>query len=320
MSISTKIGLHIIGGASVPLGRPAVVKLVDVSSGYVAQVRQQAGPDTLIVVRWTQAEQHLSEPLESARGWCYHRGDQIVQMMDYGPIAFEGYNEVADQQAAEYCRFEVERIEILHSWGASAVVGNFSVGTPHESKWPLYQPMLDAMGPGDYLGLHEYWTDAQDILNPWHVCRFALPDVAPYLKGIPIIITECGRDRIEDHGMPESRWGYPGWKAGPNLMASQYMAELRQVGAKYAAYPNVAGACVFAVGNDPRWANYDVREIWPYVIQQYDAEPVEPEPEPTGAWAVKSQLEDEFDGERWRFTVEKWEDHDEPDGDCSARV
>jgi len=53
-------------------------------------------------------------------------------------------------------------------------------------------------------------------------------------------------------------------------------------------------------------------------LQGYRA--AEPEPEPTGAWAVKSQLEDEFDGERWRFTVEKWEDHDEPDGDCSARV
>jgi len=41
--------------------------------------------------------------------------------------------------------------------------------------------------------------------------------------------------------------------------------------------------------------------------------------EPTGAWAVKSQLEDKFDGERWRFTVEKWEaHHDDVGGDAAS--
>jgi len=321
MTMWRGMGLQIIGGSDVILGKPKVVKLVDPSVEFVREIRGKVGPDRLIVVRWRLAWQPLDAPTQRGTLWVAQHAARMAAMAQYGPIAFEGYNEIADEQAEAYCSFEVARLREMRALGFPAVVGNFSVGTPREDVWPLYQPMLDAMRAGDCLGLHEYWTDARDILNPWHVCRFALPDVAPYLKGIPIIITECGRDRIEDHGMPESRWGYPGWKADPNLMASQYMAELRQVGAKYATYTDVVGACVFTVGNDSRWANYDVREIWPYVVQLYDAEPVEPEPEPTGAWAVKSQLEDEFDGERWRFTVEKWEaHHDEPDGDCSVRV
>ena len=50
-----KLGLHILGGTSVGLGRPRLVKLVDVSVAYVAQVRAAVGPDCLIIVRWVQA-------------------------------------------------------------------------------------------------------------------------------------------------------------------------------------------------------------------------------------------------------------------------
>lgn len=291
MSISTKIGLHIIGGASVPLGRPAVVKLVDPSSGYVAQVRQQVGPDTLIVVRWTQAEQHLSEPLESARGWCYYHGDQIVQMMDYGPIVFEGYNEVADQQAAEYCRFEVERIEILHSWGASAVVGNFSVGTPDLPTWAAYQTMLDAMGPGDFIGLHEYWADWESLHNIYHVRRFLR---VPELAGKRIIITECGRDVVEGRGQP-------GWKRS-DMHWGSYFAELAELGRLYDACPQVVGACVFTVGGFG-WGDFDVSEIWPHVVAGYaEPEPVEP---PAERWEFVDAFEFDAGDEHLRSTIER---------------
>lgn len=298
MSISRKIGLHIEGGFSGPLVSPTgvaptVVKLVNVSPEYVAQVRREVGPDTLIVVRWTEAEQHLDNPEARARWWYERHMDSLLPMMRYGPVAFEGYNEIADDRAEQYCRFEVARMQHLHTVGANAVLGNFSVGTPDFPIWDKYQPMLDAMRDSDYLGLHEYWADWESLHNTYHVRRFQR---VPELFGRRIVITECGRDVVEGRGAP-------GWKRS-DMRVDSYMAELAKLGDLYDGDPQVVGACVFGVGGWG-WADYDVSEIWPHVVAQYGA----PEPEePSGRWVqVDGAITEWTDGDvLYRTRTERW--------------
>jgi len=281
MTISRKVGLHIIGGTSVPLGHPAMVKLVDCSPEYVAQVRKQMKPDTLIVVRWVEAEQPLDDPERNAQSWFDRRYWVMERMWPAKPIAFEGYNEVADMQAEAYCRFEVERLRLMVG---NAAVGNFSVGTPDLPIWETYRPMLDMMGESDYLGLHEYWSHQPDLVNPYHVRRFRM---APELTGKRLVITECGRDVVEGHGRP-------GWKL--TCSADEYLMDLRKLGELYDECPQVLGACVFTVGG--KWGDFDVTDIWPRVVAEYET--LQPSPV---RWAV--EMQDTFDNGQRRVTIER---------------
>ncbi len=255
-----KIGPHIEGGTSIALGKPPVVKLVNVSAAYVRQVRTLVGPEPLIVVRWIETEQPLDNPQVRAGQWMARRTSEMMAMADYGRdrnIAWESYNEIGDSQAAAYCAFERERLAAMHSAGLRSVVGNWSVGTPDLPTWATYQPLLDALHDSDYLGLHEYWVDGADIGNVWHCGRWQL---VPALAGRPIVITECGRDRVEGRGAA-------GWRrtCGPQT----FLNDLRQYDALLARYPNVVGACVYTMGQyASEWAPFDVGSIWPQIVAE----------------------------------------------------
>jgi hypothetical protein len=56
------LGLQIIRGTAVGLGRPRIVKLVDCDLEYKRQVRELVGPDCIIVARWTDGG-HLLGPI-----------------------------------------------------------------------------------------------------------------------------------------------------------------------------------------------------------------------------------------------------------------
>lgn len=262
-----KLGLHIIEGFDGAIGRPRLVKLVDVSADYVRQVRAQVGPECLIIVRWYEPEQPLGAG--RAAGWFGRRLGAMRAMSAYGPIAFEGYNEVPDSHAEAYCQFEVERLGLMHSDGLHAVVGNFSVGTPDLPTWATYRPMLDAMRPGDLLGLHEYWSDRGDLDNHWHVGRWRL---VPELDGIPIVVTECGRDVVEGQGKS-------GWKQ--TASADEFLGDLREYNTLLMGHGNVLGACVFTGGRIyDQWRDFDVNDLWPRVVAKYTNVSPKPQPKP----------------------------------------
>lgn len=258
-----KLGLHIIGGYSGALGVPRVIKLVDVSPEYVREVRQQMGRRTVIVVRWVEAAQPLDDPPARAREW-FARHEKDMQAMAAGDsnTAFEGYNEVDVGKAEHlpaaraYCAFELERLRLMQEANLKSVVGNFSVGHPHESLWPAFEPMLRAMRPGDYLGLHEYWETPAELDDRWICGRWARPEISRYLRGVPIIVTECGR-------------GAGGWQASasPEL----YLQELEKYHAILEASPNVVGATVFTVGGHG-WKSYDPDQLWSQVVGRYREE------------------------------------------------
>jgi hypothetical protein len=121
----------------------------------------------------------------------------------------------------------------------------------------------------DLVGLHEYWSDYADIGNRWHCGRWTM---APELGGKPIVVTECGRDIVEQHGQA-------GWQR--SCTAAEYMADLRCYSRLLDAYPNVVGATVYQVGAiDPKWKPFDVTAIWPQIVSEYEGVSM-PQPEET---------------------------------------
>ena len=264
-----KIGLHIINGWSGYLGHPALVKLVNVSPEYVREVRAEVGGGCLIIVRWTQAEQPLDNPLQRARQFVEWNKPEMLEMRRVGGerIAFEGFNEISGSRNAAYCAFEVERMRLLHELGLNAVVGNFSIGTPALSAWAVYRPMLQAMREGDLLGLHEYWVDTSDIDNRWHCGRWRL---SRELEGVPIVVTECGRDRVENKGAA-------GWMrtCGPD----EFVGDLHKYNALL-EQSHIYGAAVFTVGGTDEWRPFNVTPVWPDVVDSYVSTPAPPIPTP----------------------------------------
>jgi len=278
------IGAHLIGDSFDParLGRPAVVKLVDPSVDFKRRVRAQIGQDALIIVRFYEPEQLLGAPSTDARNWYSRHVAQMLAMSD-PMVAFEGFNEIGDAQAHAYAQFEATRLGLMHAAGFRAVVGNFSVGTPDLTVWYTYRPMLDAMGEGDFVGLHEYWGTAADIDNRWYCGRW---DLVPQIRVRPIVVTEFGRDAV--NGAPA------GWKLG-GISAEQYVAEIQ----KYAAVLGDKLGVVFTGGAlTSQWEPYSVNDIWEGVTKMYTETPTIPAPTPT-KYRVKRWLRY---WDRWRVS------------------
>ncbi len=251
-----KVGLHILSGYAGNLGKPRIVKLVNPDAAYIRQVRAEVGEGCTIVVRWTEKEQPLDSPVENVRVWFTRRWPLMVD----AAALYEGYNEVADSQAAPFAAFEVERLRLMHQVNRRSAVGSWSVGVPDLPVWATYTPVLGAMGVRDAVALHEYWSDGADLTNVWHVGRWRL---VPQLAGKSIVVSECGRDRVEGRG-------YSGWHLDPNCTPNQYLAELRAYGNILDAYPNVIGATVFTAGQivDPQWQPFSVNEIAPIIAAE----------------------------------------------------
>ena len=260
-----KIGLHILeyyGGA---LGQPTVCKLVDASVEEARRVRALLPAQTLLVIRWHEEHQLLDVPETRAREWFARRIAYMRQLT--GKVAYEALNEVHDDQAVPYVKFELERLRILHQAGLRGCYVNASVGTPREELWPLWRPLLQAFEPGDVCGLHEYWASRADIANPYHCARWTLPQVEPYLRGVPIVVTECGRDYLRD--LPEGQRGAAGWQRTCN--ADEFLQDLRDYAALLERFPQVIGATVFTAGRiiDVQWQPFSVNDLWPRVVAEY---------------------------------------------------
>jgi len=95
MSISRKVGLHVIGSRRVALGRPTIVKWIDPSVGDIAAAVAETGQECLVVVRFYQSSEPLDDPERRADEWA---AKYKSKMLDLAAVAnniiFEGYNEV----------------------------------------------------------------------------------------------------------------------------------------------------------------------------------------------------------------------------------
>ncbi len=259
----TKIGPEICGGTHAPLGRPPVVKLRNVSKEYVAEVRQEVGPDCLIVIRFEFDEADRTiEPRQSAREWFgRRRGDMLAMKALGGPnIAFEtGVNEAADEELDWYVEYSLELASLMHADGLRSVTGNPSMGTWHEDNWPKFKPVIDALNPDDFVGVHEYWRDDAQIDDRWYCGRWSIPEIAAVLGDSKIVVTECGRQ--------------VGWAVVPD--AESFLYELEKYDQVLNQFPNVVGATAFTI--DANWGDFNLFDIWPQVVFRYTLTPT-PQP------------------------------------------
>ncbi|MGQ9683646.1 MAG: hypothetical protein ACUVX9_14000 [Anaerolineae bacterium] len=265
----TKLGPEISRGTNVVLGKPKVIKLRNATREYVAELRQQMGPDGLIVVRFHDQADTNIDPRQSARDWHGRMRSEMLAFRDAGApnIAFEtGVNEPTNEQMDWLVPYSLEVITLMHNDGLHCVAGNPAVGNWSEEVWPKFKPVIDILRPGDYVGLHEYWVDTADIANPWHCGRWTLPPIATVLGNTRIVITECGRDQVEGRGKP-------GWKR--TCSEEDYLWDLETYDILLNQHPNVVGATVFTLDKD--WPDFDVYNIWPQVVYRYGLTPT-PQP------------------------------------------
>ena len=267
--ISRKVSVHIIGDNFDPaqLGRPTVVKLHNASVDFKNRVRTAVGPGCLIVVRWQYDAVNWASPSWQAAEWFYTHRERIQAMADPNTV-FECLNEPPDDQAVAFGIFGRYWLQAMHGASLRAAVGSWSVGCPDLSAWATYRPVLDAMGPGDVISCHEYWSNHADINNRWHCGRWTM---VPELAGKALVVTEAGRDRVENAGQP-------GWQRTCN--AEEYLDDLRAYGTLLDQYPNVIGATVFTGGDlSGGWEAFGVNGIWPRVVAEYPPETATLQPE-----------------------------------------
>ncbi len=259
----TKIGPEIYFGTHTRLGKPRVAKLRDVSKEYVAEVRQEVGPDCLIVIRYQFDEPNMDvDPRQSAREWYERRrGDMLAMKATGAPnVAFEtGVNECPDDRLDWYVQFSLELIPRMHADGLRCVAGNPSMGTWNEKNWPKFAPVIAILKPDDLIGLHEYWADEAQIDDRWYCGRWSIPEIAAVLGNTKIVITECGRAA--------------GWMTAEN--GDDFLWELEKYDQVLAQYPNVVGAAAFTI--DANWGAFNLFDLWPKVVFRYSLTPT-PQP------------------------------------------
>ena len=185
---------------------------------------------------------------------------------------FESMNEPevwASETPAKLARYLVAFLNGLHKHDLHGVVSNLGVGWPNNNGpdtppvWTWFQPVANAMQPGDYLGAHEYWHNSGPRENwGWWAGR-ALK--CPYK--VPILITECGIDGgVKVHGSTES-WQniWPGLSL--DQAAERFTNELWEYMALMREDPRVQGIFPFtydcATDNmgHSKWAFFDQRPV-----------------------------------------------------------
>jgi hypothetical protein len=185
-------------------------------------------------------------------------------------LLFEGLNEpqiwTAGEAPAAVARYYRAFVMGLHDYGLRGVVGNFGVGWPGNGgvqdapvDWKFFQPVIDAMQPGDYLGLHEYWALNGPQENwRWWAGRFLQ---CPFR--VPILITETGIDT----GVT-GQW-YGGWRDLPggseNAKAQRYADELIWYAEQCASDGRIEQVFPFTydIGSS-HWEKFDIRS-WAFL-------------------------------------------------------
>jgi len=263
---TTKICPHILESYSGTLGKPPVVKVVNPSFEYLRQLRQQIGPEPMLIARWTVDGEPWAEWMRAPEYWAQRWVDMhratIHACVEAGlNVAFEGANEVPDELSAAYSRHELRRVEILHAIGARAIVGNWAVGNPEMCSMCLFEPVLSELRHGDAVGIHWYWADEENLLaniqgTPWHN-RAVL---GGWLRDSVIVYTEGGRDYL-----PDINRGGP-WQRTTNI--TQYLKEWRITDDWLCSQGNTVGMTAYTIGRvlDEKWRQYMCDSFWPSIV------------------------------------------------------
>lgn len=261
---------------------PTVVKAFgDPGVLDIARLRDRVGLDCLIVVRFDIGNKQPLGPVHGHAFYVRFRERMIATANAAGPVAFEMYNEVPSEYAAQLAETEAAWLEDMHRSGLRCVLGNWAAGNPQPEHAPFYSWVLSHANDGDLLGMHDYWAYTEDIANPWYVGRWRLPWQAAWIgERIRIVGTEAGRDVIPDRANHGKDIGKPGWKRTANLV--EFLSDLRQYTRDVISEPRVIGSVIYQVGSidNARWGDFEASEPLRYIVREYAANAPEPPPSP----------------------------------------
>jgi len=172
-------------------------------------------------------------------------------------LYLEGMNETSQrlgQGLEEYVVWQQDFSDYCHHQGYRVVGFSFSTGNPEPEDWRHIQE--HDFGGCDYLGLHQYW--GAEGFSIWNALRHRM--VHGWLDGAhpPMIITECGRDKIEGNegGYLAS---YPGVE--DEEKERRFLAELLAYDRQIADDPYILGATPFTSGPTPDWEAFNMDKI-----------------------------------------------------------
>lgn len=221
----------------------AIVKSVD----DVGPLRD-AHPEAIRVFRRFFADQSPTRPagaiandiLDALAGYRHPR--LYVEM--HNEIARTDWRRHVDQWRAATA--------ILHDAGVLVVGPNWATGDYEADDWEALRG-LGWLG-FDAIGVHCYWSTAG--FTPWNALRYRSywrPDDPP------IIITECGRDRVRDGNaahddgwLPQRDGANFGFRA-QSLDDDAFLAEIVAYDREITADASVLGATIFTAGAHQEW-------------------------------------------------------------------
>jgi hypothetical protein len=175
----------------------------------------------------------------------------------------EVLNEIHPPQRANYIALLEDVVPRLHVAGVKVAGPSFSTGDYEQADWEAFRAArwcgLDA------IALHAYWGNQGFTI--WHALRWRQWwDRArdPNL----ILVTECGRDRVEG--------GAGGYRAD-GVSEDVYIAELIQYDAEIAKDGSVYGT-PFSAGPTPDWRNFDTDPLSGRLVAMTSAPTAAPGP------------------------------------------
>ncbi|MBX6770894.1 MAG: hypothetical protein IRY83_04160 [Chloroflexi bacterium] len=262
-----KLGPHVIRPTPEALTwarQAGVVKQIDGTEAL-----GQAPPDAVRIFRHYFADQQLdADPqvisaaiLNALKGYRHPR------------LYVEVWNEVhptRDQMCAV--------INLLHRAGVKVAIGSWGTGDYTAEDWEA------ARNSGaDAIAVHCYW--AERGFTRWNALRYR----QFWRSGDPpVIITECGRDRVRD-GNGGTYVGQGGWRRD-GISAEQYVAELIAYDTELQRDSYMIGATVFTAGATDDWRDFDTDGITDPLLARLSAV------RQTGgtAMALKDQFPNEY--------------------------
>lgn len=269
------IGPHIIGGIGsyrniLQRWQPRAALLLDPSSGAAGEIKSWS-PRTFIVGRVFREDQEvegriLSDPISAAQ-WAAQIVTSAAAAGNREVDVWQITNEIAQSgpdQIAKLAAFSIEYIQILAQHGVRAAIGGFSVGRPEAPRndnmaaWGAFAPaMRVGMRNNAVLLLHAY--GGPRIFEPdenWYLHRYervVLPDLPADVRAMPYVYGEYGCDM----GV-KSAGDRRGWLTGYGGDAGAYAEDLRKAAQVLAQQPQCLGACLFTLGNNSIWGDFDV--------------------------------------------------------------
>ncbi len=268
------IGPHIIFGIGNYEGlirswQPRAALLLDPSENAAKEFKTWS-PGTFLIGRVyredSEIEHRILNDPDDAAGWA---AGIIREAAQRNPAidVWQFNNEVAQASPVDINKlalFSMRYIDLLAQDGRRAAIGAFSVGRPEApvnddgAAWNAFVPaMRHGMKHNAVLLLHAY--GAPQIFLPfreWYLQRFervVRPNLPADVQAMPYVYGEYGCDMgIHEQGLRK------GWRTGYSGDPRAYASDLRQAAEFLAEQGNCLGACLYSLGSNADWADFDI--------------------------------------------------------------